>query len=138
MYIQESPSLCLLCRFVWFGALVVFVVFCCLAPFHAGEKIIAQADLYTSCMNGGSTRAKLRITRYRLGHSLQLHVLPPLGKLGMHCLSSKNAVPGPLEIMVWRMAPAPDRCTPPANHASHSNKLQFSVILLDEIVCSLC
>ena len=51
-------SLSVLCGF---GALVVFVVFCCLAPFHAGDTKNCTHKLtcaLPSCTNGGSTRAK--------------------------------------------------------------------------------
>ena len=56
MYIQESPTLCfcLSVLFLFWGA-VLF------GPLHDGDSTkIAQADLCTSCMNGGSTRAKKR------------------------------------------------------------------------------
>ena len=54
MYIQESPTLCfcLSVLFLFWGA-VLF------GPLHDGDSTkIAQADLCTSCMNGGSTREK--------------------------------------------------------------------------------
>ena len=61
MYIQESPSLCFLCRFcLVLGrslSLCFFVVWWHPFMLETLQKI-AQADLCTSCMNGGSTRAK--------------------------------------------------------------------------------
>ena len=45
--------------FVWFWGACCLCVFLFLVPFHVGDSTKnAQADLCTSCMNGGSTRAK--------------------------------------------------------------------------------